>query len=230
MRKGLFAFLLLAIVFTACEKEDSPELRDGSVEFLGNSAVIHARDMSNIRLKNLPGSVTFDENVPEGQIHVKASAGLDKWLEVKEEGGELRLEGKDGLPLTLHLHPHDIAKIVVEGDNRVEITSTPVFDHLELVTEGESELIIHDLKVRHLVSRREGKSRMFLSNELLSFNRDSVYFPVSGVQVLNERFIVYEENDLTYLLWAPQVKVRNDSVFAVLDTNARTSEPRRILP
>lgn len=119
------------------------------------------------------------------------------------------------LNLHFYIHPRAIARIVVEGDRKVLITSTPVLDHLELVTEGESELIITDLKVRHLKSRREGKSRMSLSNELLNFRREHPYFLASTVQVLANQFILYKEDGLDYLLWAPKVEVRNDSVFAL---------------
>lgn len=219
MKKKLCMLLLLAGLFSACDDNDE-DITDGSaVEFNGKNAVIRSDNMSNLRFKNLPGSIFLDETAPEGQIGVEASEDLSNWLEARTEGGELRLEGKGGLPANLdlqfHIHPRDIARIVVEGDRRILITSTPVMDRLELVTEGSSELVIAELKVRHLKSRREGKSRMLLSNELIDFRRERPFFLASAVQVLDDRFIIYRENELDYLLWAPRVEFRNDSVFAV---------------
>ena len=79
----------------------------------------------------------------------------------------------------------------MEGNNKVHISGTPVLDYLELVTEGESELVMQDLKVRNLKSRREGKSRMFLSSLLTDFKRDSVFFLASTVQVLDGKHLIY---------------------------------------
>ena len=157
--------------------------------------------------------------MPQGEIRVDASGDLEDIFGVKREGGELRIEGKKGLSSTLdlnfHINPLDIRKIVVEGDNKVLITSTPVLDYLELVTEGASELVIQNLRVRNLVSKREGKSRMFLSSNLVDFNRTTFPFLVSTVQVLDDHYIVYRDNDFDYLLYAPQIILRNDSVFAI---------------
>lgn len=192
---------------------------ENAIEFEGKNAVIRSEDLSNLRFKNVPGSISLDESTPEGEIRVEASEDLNDLLDVEKEGEELRIEGKEGLPSTIdlnfYMNPLEIARIVVEGDNKVLITSTPVLDYLELVTQGESELVIHDLKVRNLVSRREGKSRMFLSSELTDYGRDSVYFVANTVAVLDETYLIYTEDDIDYLLFAPEIKVRNDSVFAL---------------
>ena len=84
-----------------------------------------------------------------------------------------------------------------------------------MVTEGESELVMQDLKVRNLKSRREGKSRMFLSSLLTDFKRDSVFFLASTVQVLDGKHLIYTAGNSKYMLVAPQIKVHNDSVFAL---------------
>lgn len=213
--------LLFSGAFVACDSDDDTlDLADDSaLEFQGNNAVIRSEDLSNLRFKDIPGTIVADETTPQGQIFVAGADDLSDWLEVKKESGELQITGKDGLPYSLdlhfHLHPHNIRRIVVEGDNKVHITATPVLDYLEIVTEGASELIIHDMKVRNLVSRREGKSRMFLSSNLVDFDRTTYPFPVSAVQVLDEHHIVYRDNDFDYLLYAPQITHRNDSVFAV---------------
>lgn len=94
MKKTIFSFLLIASLFTACNEDQSPDSEDSVVEFNGKNAVIKSDNMSNLRFKNLPGSVSLDDNTPEGQIRVEASEDLSRWLEAKSEGGELRLEGK----------------------------------------------------------------------------------------------------------------------------------------
>ena len=220
MKKSFFILFLLTGTMIACQEDETLDLaNDNAIEFQGKNAVIRSSNLSNVRLKNIPASVSMDDSTPEGEIRVEGSEDLDKWVEVREEGGELRIKGKEGFPSTVdlnfYMNPKDIAKIVVEGDNKVLITSTPVLDYLELVTEGASELVIHNLKVNHLVSKREGKSRMFLSSELTEFGRDSIFFPASAVQVLDERHIVYTEEDLDFMLYASEIKVRNDSVFAL---------------
>lgn len=221
MKKLFFILLLFSGAFISCDSEDDTLdlAEDGALEFQGNNAVIRSADLSNLRFKDLPGAVVVDEATPQGEIHVAGADELGEWLEVKKEGGELRLMGKEDLPSSLdlhfHLQPHDIRRIVVEGDDRVHISSTPVLDYLEIVTEGESELIIHGLQVRNLVSRREGKSRMFLSSQLIDFDRSTFPFLASTVEVLDDHHLVYRENDFDYLLYAPQITLRNDSVFAV---------------
>ena len=220
MKKTFFILTIFTSIFIACEEDETLEFADeNAIEFEGNNAVIKADDLSNLRFKEVPGSISLDESIPEGEIRVEASEELDELIEVNEEGGELRIEGKEGLPSTIDLYfymnPLDIERIVVEGDNKVLITSTPVLEYLELVTQGESELVIHDLKVRNLVSRREGKSRMFLSSELTDYGRDSVYFVANTVEVLDETYLIYTQDDIDYLLFAPEIKVRNDSVFAL---------------
>lgn len=212
--------LLLCGTFVACETDDETLAltEDESIEFQGNSAVVKSKDLSNLRFKDVPGSIALDESTPEGEIHIEASEPLDDKLEVKTEGGELRIVGKgdiDDDDLTFYIHPHDIRKIVVEGDNKVEIHSTPVLEYLELVTEGESQLVIHHLRARHLVSKREGKSRMYLSSERADFDRTSFPFLASSVQVLDDHYLIYRENDFDYLLYAPQFTYRNDSVIAI---------------
>jgi len=224
MKKIVYLLSFIALTFTACEDDASLDRAgDPKVEFTGNSATIRARDLSNMRLKNIPATITLDNTVGKGEIKVEATGSLDSWLSAKEESGELRIEGKEGLPLTLdlhlHIHPDAIERIVIEGKNRVHITSTPVLDHLELVTEGESELIIDDLKVRHLVSKREGKSRMYLSSERLGYETSSIFFLANTVQVLDDHFIRYTDNEDEYLLYAPTLTVRNDTVFALSGSN-----------
>lgn len=223
MKKRFFILLLLAGTIIACEDDLSNEIVDDAdnnpVEYQGNNAVIRSSDLSNIRFKNLPGSVSVDETSPEGEIRVEGTENLDEWLEVKEEGGELQIEGRNGLPasidLNFYMHPHDISRIVVEGDNKVQITSTPVLDYLEVITQGSSELIIENLRVRNLESRREGSSRMFLSSELTGFDHESVAFLASDVQLRDDHYIVYIEEGHDYLLYAPQIETRNDSVYAL---------------
>ena len=215
--------LFFSGTFMACQDDETLQLADdNAVEFEGKNAVIKSQDIANLRFKDVPGSIVLDEATPQGEIHVDASEDLEDIFEVKREGGELRFVGKKDLPSTMDLNflmnPRDIRKIVVEGDNKVLITSTPVLDYLELVTEGESELVIHDLKVRNLVSKREGKSRMFLSSNLVDFNRTTYPFLASTVQVLDDHYIVYRDNDFDYLLYAPQITLRNDSVFAIGST------------
>ena len=56
---------------------------------------------------------------------------------------------------------------------------------------------------------------MFLSSELSDFGQDSIYFVAGTVELLDENFLVYTEEEVDYLLYAPEVKVRNDSVFAL---------------
>lgn len=219
MKLKLYILLFFAIALNACDK-DEREVEEGtSVAFSGNNAVIRSGNISNVRLKSLPGKVTLDENMRTGEIKVEANQNLDGWLEVKDGSGELRIEGKQGLPASLdlhfHMHPHELRRIVVEGDNQMEFISTPVMDHLELVTEGASELVIRDMKVKHLVSRREGKSRMFLSNELLGFDRDSVYFLASAIQIIDNRYIIYTEDNLEFMLYAPTIRIDNDAVYAL---------------
>lgn len=220
MKKTLFILSIFASIFVSCEDDENLEVADeNAIEFEGKNAVIRSEDLSNLRFKNVPGSISLDESTPEGEIRVQASEDLEDFLDVEKEGEELRIEGKEGLPSTIdlnfYMNPLDVARIVVEGDNKVLITSTPVLDYLELVTQGESELVIHDLKVRNLVSRREGKSRMFLSSELTDYGRDSVYFVANSVQVLDETYLIYTEDDIDYLLFAPKIRVSNDSVFAL---------------
>ena len=220
MRRHFFILLLLSAGIISCQEDPFTEVEEeNNIEFEGNKAVIKAGDLSNLRFKEVPGSISLDEAIPEGEIRVEGAEDLEEWLEVKEAGSELRIEGKEGFPaamdLNFYLNPLDIAKIVVEGDNKILITATPLLEYLELVTEGASELIIHNLKVKNLRSRREGKSRMFLSSELSDFERDSIYFVAGTVELLDENYIVYTEEEVDYLLYAPEVKVRNDSVFAL---------------
>lgn len=220
MKKTFFIFAIFNSLFIACEDDQTLEVADeNAIEFEGNNAVIRSDDLSNLRFRNVPGTISLDESAPEGEIRIEASEDLDDLLKVEKEGEELRIEGKKKLPSTIdlnfYMNPRDVARIVVEGDNKVLITSTPVLDYLELVTEGESELVMHDLKVRNLVSRREGKSRMFLSSELTDYGRDSVYFVANTVEVLDESYLIYTEEDIDYLLFASEIKVRNDSVFAL---------------
>lgn len=212
--------LFIAAVFASCQDDEMVEVDEGNaIEFKGNNAVIKAEDLSSLRFKEVSGSIAIDEVTPEGEIRVEGTEDLSEWLEVKEEGGELRIMGKEGLPagmdLNFYMNPLDIARIVVEGDNEVLINSTPVLDYLEIVTEGASQLVIHDLKVRHLKSRREGKSRMFLSSELTDFGRDSIYFVAGAVQVLDDNYLIYTEEEIDYMLFAPEIKMSNDSVFAL---------------
>jgi hypothetical protein len=140
-------------------------------------------------------------------------------LKVKVENGELRFEGnhagQDSVDLDFFLNPLDLEKVIVEGDNKVYISSTPLLDYLEIVTEGSSTLTINDLKVRDLRSRREGKSQMFLSGEATAFARDSVYFADSAVTIVENRYIFFTEEDAEYVLTAPSIEIRNDSVFAL---------------
>ena len=225
MMKQLFFILLLVFPFAFIACEDNETLIDANKNILeaeGKSAVIRAGDLSNIRFKDLPGSISLDEAIPKGEIRVEASEDVGGLLKVEERGGELRIEGKENLPanldLNFYMNPLDIRRIVVEGDNKVLITATPVLDYLELKTEGSSELVIHNLKVRNLVSRREGKSRMFLSSKLVDFNRTTFPFLASTVQVLDDHNIIYRDNDYDYMLYAPQITLRNDSVFAIGST------------
>lgn len=222
MKQKLFILVLLAGTFIACEDDLSNEIvddtDDNTVEYQGNNAVIRSSDLSNVRFKNIPAAVSVDENSPEGEIRVEGTEDLDEWVEVKEEGGELRIEGKNGLPanidLNFYMHPNDIGRIVVEGDNKVQITPTPVLDYLEIITQGSSELVVENLRVRNLESRREGSSRMFLSGELTDFDQESVAFLASDVQLRDDHYIVHIEDEHNYLLYAPQIETRGDSVYA----------------
>ena len=121
-------------MITACEKDESLENQNSTVAFQGNNAVIRANDLSNLRFKDLPGSITLDAKVPEGEVRVEASEKLNGLLEVRNEGGELRIEGQDNLPgsitLTFYINPVHVARIVVEGNNKVHISGTPVLDYL----------------------------------------------------------------------------------------------------
>lgn len=212
--------MILTGVFMACQDEDALAPADeNALVFQGNKAVIKSQDLSNLRFQEVPGSIVLDEAAPRGEISIEATQKLDDLLEVKREDGELRIKGKEGLPAAINLdfrmHPLDIRRIVVEGDRKVHIASTPVLEYLELVTEGESELVIHNLRVRNLVSKREGKSRMFLSSNLADFDRTSFPFLASSVQVLDDNYIIYRDDDFDYLLYAPEITLRNDSVFAV---------------
>lgn len=219
MKKVFPALLLLVGMITSCEQDELLENENSTLAFQGNNAVIRANDLSNLRFKDLPGSITLDAKTPQGEIRVEASEKLDELLDARFEGGELRLEGRENLPglitLNFHINPVHLSRIVVEGNNKMHISGTPVLDHLELVTEGGSELVMQDLKVRNLKSRREGKSRMFLSSLLTDFKRDSVFFLASTVQVLDGKHLIYTADNSKYLLVAPQIKVRNDSVFAL---------------
>ena len=75
--------------------------------------------------------------------------------------------------------------------------------------------MIHKLKVRDLKSRREGKSRIFLSSELIDFDLDRIFFLANTVQIHDERYIVYRKDNLDYMLFAPRLVTRNDTVFAL---------------
>lgn len=58
-----------------------------------------------------------------------------------------------------------------------------------------------------------------LSAELTEDEQDSVYFADSLVVIVEDRYIFYTEDDVEYVLVAPEVEVRNDSVFALATDN-----------
>lgn len=223
MKQNFFILLMLVGTIFACQDDLSNEIVDDAddniVAYQGKNAVIRTSDLSNVRFKNIPGAVSVDESSPEGEIKVQGSEELDEWVEVKEEGGELRIEGKNEIPssmdLNFYMHPKDIARIVVEGDHKVRIISTPVLDYLEIITQGSSELVMENLRVKNLESRREGSSRMFLSSELTDFEYESVAFLASDVQIRDDHYIVYIEDEHDYLLYAAEMETRNDSIYAV---------------
>jgi len=221
MKKSYYAFLLavVSLLSSCANDQDAEALPEAQLEFQGNNAVIKSDGLASLRFKDLPGTIQLQESTPRGEMWVRSGAKLEGVLGVKKEGSELRLVGNNGgtIPtdLVFLMNPLDIRKMVVEGKNKVLITSSPVLEHLELVTEGESELVFLGLKTRTLDSRREGKSRMVLSSQLPAFTRDSLYFPAASVRVVDGKFIYYTDNKVEYLLVAPQLKVRRDSVFAL---------------
>ena len=217
------ALAALSVVAFSCEDNENLRMGDHEVTFDGKNAVVQSQDLSNLRIKNLSGDITIDESVPQGQMRIASDEDVAAVMEVKTENGELRFEGHstatDSVDLDFYINPLDLEKIVVEGDNRIYISSTPVLDYLEIITEGSSILTMDDLKVRELKSRREGKSQMYLSGEVSSFASDSVYFADSLVVIEEDRFIFYTDNDVDYVLVAPVVEIRNDSVFALAAEN-----------
>lgn len=211
----------------SCENDDALEGDfENNLEFQGNNAILSSTDLSCLRFKDVPAMVSLDETAQQGQIRIEASSELSEWLEVKKEGVELHIIGRNigstSLDLQFYIHPNDVRKIVIEGENKIEIASTPVLEYLELVTEGESQLVIHNLKVRNLASRREGKSHMFLSSRVVDFDSDSTFFLYNSVQVIDDNYILYQEDGSDYLIFAPRIEIREDSVFAL---GNNTSDP-----
>ena len=56
---------------------------------------------------------------------------------------------------------------------------------------------------------------MLLSSELTDFDRESIAFLASDVQLRDDKYVSYIEEGHQYLLYAPQIETRNDSVYAV---------------
>jgi hypothetical protein len=226
MKKLFFNLIILSSLFYSCENDEILETNiDSNLEVHDKNALIRSEDLSNLRFKDVPGSLSLDEATPQGQIRIEASGDLNDRLEVKKEGGELRIIGKNNFPTSLDLnffiHPNDIRKIVIEGNNIVEIVSTPVLEYLEIVTEGESQLIIHNLKVKNLVSRREGKSRMFLSGLVAEsdFDQETLSFSANTAEILEGNYILYSEDGLDYIIFAPEINLEDDFIYAVGNEN-----------
>lgn len=222
MKKLFFNLVILSFLFYSCENDQKLETDlDTQLEIQGKNAIIKSDDLTNLRLKDVPGTLSVDEATTQGQIRVEATGELDDWLEVKKEDGELRITGKNNFPTSLDLnffiHPSDLKKIVVEGKNVVEIVSTPVLEYLEIITEGESQLFIHNLKVNNLISKREGKSRMFLSSLVTEtdFDRENLSFASNNVDILEGNNILYNEDGTDYLIYAPEIDVRDDIVHLI---------------
>lgn len=208
--------VLLSGFFISCVNEE--ELHN-DIDYQGNRVAISSTGLSEIHLIEVSGNIYVEENESQGQLRVEGRENLQNVLEINNSSDELKIRGKgsgtESINVDLFLHPDDIYCIVTKGKSKVKFTSTPVLDYLELVTEGTSELMMEEMQVRSLKSRREGTSKMFLSSQIPPPDQDSIYFVAEDVQIVEDRYILYSEEDEDYILSAPVIRTSEDSVFAI---------------
>jgi hypothetical protein len=216
MKKTKLFLFLIAGLLAACVNED--ELHN-DIDYEGNSAVIRSTGLSNINLSEVSGNFRVEGNQPKGRLRIEGQQNIQDVLEINNSANELRIRRKGGPsgPVTVdfYINPDDISRIVIEGNNKVTFTSTPVLDYLELITEGSSELVMEQMQVRNLNTRREGSSRMYLSSQLAAVGQDSLYFIAGDVQLVGDNHLIYTEENVDYILSAPMIRTSNDSVFAI---------------
>jgi hypothetical protein len=216
MKKTKLFLFLIAGLLAACVNED--ELHN-DIDYEGNSAVIRSTGLSNINLSEVSGNFHVEGNQPKGRLRIEGRQNIQDILEINNSANELRIRSKGGpsgpVVVDFYLHPDDISRIVIEGTNKVGFSSTPVLDYLELVTEGSSELVMEQMQVRNLNTRREGSSRMHLSSQLSAVGQDSLYFIAGDVQLVGDNHLIYTEENVDYILSAPMIRTSNDSVFAI---------------
>lgn len=203
------------LVFSCHDNENDIDLPDDrpTQEISGRDARITPQSFNNIQLKDLPASFEIDESVTAGEVRITSDSDMDGEIDYYVENGELHLEGREADGVVIYTNPDNVRKLEVRGNNDVYLAGTPVLDYLEIVTKGNSVLTMDEMRVKNLVTRREGGSKMYLSSEVDDPEADTLFWDEGDVMIVNDNFVIYTDNDIDYLLYSPVVEVRDGQVF-----------------
>ncbi|MFA0963963.1 GIN domain-containing protein [Roseivirga sp. BDSF3-8] len=214
--------LALSVLAFSCSDDDghmaAPDNNDDNpAEITGRDVTLRPGDIDDIHLFNVPARFEVADNISAGEVRITSDEDMDDKISYYIENGQLHLEGDGSGGVIIYTHPDNLRKLVVRGNEEVYFEQSPELDYLEIETQGNSVLRIDDMKIRNLVTRREGGSRMYFSSLLSAFNEDTLYLDQPDVVLLEDHYLVYAEAGNEYLLFAPFIEVRNDSVIAYRD-------------